>query len=77
MNHELTPINHMSTNTMACDGNLTFRRRSQWISQVDWAICSRTKQTIDTIQSYRVLQNMNLPTNHWYLIALDFRPPLS
>jgi hypothetical protein len=59
---DMLPINHLKINKITCDGKLTFRKRQEWISQLDWAICS--KQLVHNIADYQILQDTTLPTDH-------------
>ena len=58
----LTPVNHLVCGGRAFPGNLTFRQRSTWVSQLDWAFVS--KSALPHIQSFNVHQSLSLPTNH-------------
>ena len=36
----IVPVNHLVMGSLRASGGLTFRQRSQWKSQLDWALCS-------------------------------------
>lgn len=60
--NSLVPINHLTTSTISCDGNLTFRQGNRWISQVDWCLCSIPSMPL--IQAFQIKQNLPLKTDH-------------
>ena len=64
--NNLVPVNHLQRARNSFDGALTFRRRSNWISQLDWTIMSSS--LIDHIHSYHILQDTDLPTDHAALV---------
>ena len=59
---QLKPINHMTYKGKMFDGNLTFKRRSTWISQLDWAITSQA--TVNVVDKFEILQLVPVPTDH-------------
>ena len=58
----LKPVNHLQFNEKHFPGNLTFKKKSQWISQLDWMICDTT--SLPCIRDFQVLQKSCLPTDH-------------
>ncbi len=60
--NKLRPINHLQMEDMNCDGRLTFRKRDNWISQLDLAICS-TNAMIH-VKSFNIMDDIALPTYH-------------
>ena len=64
--NNLLPVNHLMTESTQCDGGLTYRKKDRWISQVDWAFCSRA--TTNRIGTFTLLQDIHMPTDHAALI---------
>ena len=62
LSHNILPINHLTCNDIICDGNLTFKRRDQWISQLDWALCSAN--LVKHIDSFTIDNHTNIQTDH-------------
>lgn len=62
--HNLMPLNHLKNASQALEfeGKLTFRRKVGWISQLDWAICSRS--FIDEAKSLYIHQDIPLKSDH-------------
>ena len=58
----LLPINHLCYSNKKFHGGLTYRQRDQWISQLDWAISSLG--LLDNLVDFKIIQKVNLPTNH-------------
>ena len=58
----LLPVNHLTTADIACDGGLTYKQKNNWISQLDWALCSES--AIDNIEEFGVIPSYELATNH-------------
>ena len=58
----LLPVNHLTTADIACDGGLTYKQKNNWISQLDWALCSES--AIDNVEEFSVIPSYELPTNH-------------
>ena len=67
---DLKPLNHMMYHGKSFDGNLTFKQKDRWISQLDWAVAS--KDLLCDVLSFKILQSQSLPTNHAAL-ALHLR----
>ena len=63
---DLLPLNLLVTDGLMCDGNLTFRQGTRWISQIDWALV--TQNVLNSILNFRILQNIPIRTDH---AALD------
>ena len=69
---KLLIVNNLSTPQHTLKSNLTFRRRSQWISEVD--LCIISPKLVSTITAFHVNQNLNMPSDHAPMsIAFDFR----
>ena len=62
MSCNLKPVNHLIYNNKEFPGSLTFRQRDKWISQLDWCIMSAN--SLMYVESFNVLQDSKLPTNH-------------
>jgi len=60
--NNLTPVNHLQTEQLSCDGDLTYRQKQRWISQLDWVIC--TTPSIEYVKSFNILCDYTLPTDH-------------
>ena len=60
--HKLIPVNHMNHKNIICDGGLTYKKGPNWISQLDWALCSET--AMENISALKIERNHNLPTDH-------------
>ena len=58
----LTPVNHMIYKSKHFEGNFTFRKKANWISQLDWAFVST--KLVPNITSFNVLQSHRIPTDH-------------
>ena len=43
----LVPVNHLVCQHVVCEGGLTFRRRGNWVSQIDWALISQNIRECD------------------------------
>ena len=56
------PINHAITNGRVHEGNLTFRQKDKWISQLDWAFC--TKRLLKFVSQFNVLHEGFRQSNH-------------
>ena len=55
-------VNNIHTRNKHLKGDLTYRKRRKWISEVD--ICLVSKSLIDNIISLSVDKDMNLPSDH-------------
>ena len=60
--NDLKPINHMIHRGRFFHGAFTFRRRTTWISQLDWAIASPA--AAQCIQHFGVIHDIRMPTDH-------------
>ena len=58
----LLPLNHMIFNRKRFEGQLTFRRRDVWISQLDWTLCSTS--VLPDIEHFSIDQRLDLPSDH-------------
>ena len=66
----LWPINHLVHGASHCEGDLTYRMKNRWISQLDWGLCSYN--VMDHISDYSVKKDFDVPTNHAQLkLTLD------
>ena len=59
---KLVPINHLTHGDKTFQGNFTFKKKSNWISQVDWALCDI--DTIRSVDKFEVIQDSCLRTDH-------------
>ena len=65
----IIPVNHLKTQKLKCEGNLTFKKKKHWVSQLDWAMCS--KEITSRVTNFQVLYR-DLPTNHApIVVSLD------
>ena len=62
LNNRVVPLNHMIRGERHFAGSLTFKKKSKWISQIDWALCSMSK--VPAVTSFDILPDVNLPTDH-------------
>ena len=60
--HNIVPVNHMIYRNAVCDGELTFKRKNTWISQLDWVLCS--KKILKHVKSFKILKDIMLQTDH-------------
>ena len=60
--NKLKPLNHMTYREKRFKGGYTFKKRSNWISQLDWAIVSSS--ILDTIQDMEVMSEPRVPSDH-------------
>ena len=58
----LVPVNHLVCQHVVCEGGPTFRRRGNWVSQIDWALISQT--SVSAIQEFKILRESDLPSDH-------------
>ena len=58
----LVPVNHMVCQNVVCEGGLTFRRGGSWVSQLDWALVSKT--SVNVVNDFRILKEVELPSDH-------------
>lgn len=63
-NLTLTPINHAQINAtkIKCDGNFTYRKSTNWISQIDWMFC--TASYLPRVRGFTVNQSPTFTTDH-------------
>ena len=59
---DMKPINHMNIDEKSFIGDLTFRKKKSYISQVDWAVV--TPDAVDHVLDFSILQSSSLPTDH-------------
>ena len=59
---EMIPVNHLTYKGNPFPGALTYRQKSNWISQLDWAIIS--KSAVPQIKSFIFHKDLSLPTDH-------------
>jgi hypothetical protein len=60
--HNIVPVNHMKHHNVTCEGGYTYKQKNNWISQLDWALCSINM--LSHIKKFRIIQDQNLPTDH-------------
>ena len=71
---EVYPVNNVTLNGKQFSGNLTFRKRTEWISQLDWCICSF--DVLQCIRDFAVLSSSPLLGDHATLsVAIDVPGP--
>ena len=58
----MMPVNGLETCGRSFERGLTFRKGRSWISQVDWAIA--TPAALPHIHSFKILNSINIPTDH-------------
>jgi exonuclease III len=58
----LVPINHSKTTRTHSEGGLTFKKKTSWISQLDWGLCSN--QYIDKVKNFKIHYNESIPSDH-------------
>jgi len=58
----LVPINNLATESKCFPGGLTFRRKNNWISELDY--CFTSGGLINCIESFSVNQRTDIPSNH-------------
>ncbi len=58
----LVPVNHMCIGGIQCEGGFTYRQKQNWISQIDWCICSQ--MCVQNIDSFCILNQVEFPSNH-------------
>ena len=63
---DIKPVNHMVHKGTSHDGELTFRKKNTWISQIDWALVS--VNLLPFIESFRILRHQKVPTDHAPLV---------
>ena len=73
LNNDLVPVNCL-TGRLGCQSEsaLTYRKGTQWVSQLDWVIC--TKQLREHIQQLKINHNHPLKSDHAAL-ELTLIPP--
>jgi len=58
----LVPVNHRETESVKCQGKLTYRQGNRWVSQLDWALVS--ERIADAVTSFRILQDGFRQSDH-------------
>ena len=58
----LVLVNNLIFSDKTFSDSLTFRRKEQWISQLDYCIVSQER--LDAIQRFDVIQDLTLPSDH-------------
>ncbi len=56
------PVNHLCTEDIKSEGNITYLQKDKWISQIDWALCHR--KYIGCVCDFQILNHINFPSNH-------------
>ena len=70
-NLNLRPVNHAYNSLVDFQGNLTFKKKDKWISQLDWCIVSANM--LQDITSFEILQNLPLVSDHAALSVIITR----
>ena len=60
--NRLTPVNNLKTTDQVWNGNLTFRKKQQWISEVD--LCLVSLPLVEALSHFTVDQNLRYPSDH-------------
>ena len=71
---DLIPLNNLSTSRSSFSGALTFRKKQQWISELDWCIC--THNVLSCISKMSFNKDISLPSNH-APICIELNLPVS
>lgn len=70
----MLPLNHASVGNRNFDGTLTFKKKDNWVSQLDWCLVSET--LTDNIMNFIILKDTPLKSDHaaleTVLICNDF-----
>ena len=61
-NNELVPVNNLRTTNARWNSKLTFRRKGNWISEVDHCLVHRSM--VNNIQTFDVLHDLTMPSDH-------------
>ena len=61
-NNDLFPVNNLCTPEVSWNSKLTYRKRNNWISEVDHCLVPRSM--IDTIRSFVVDHDLSMPSDH-------------
>jgi len=70
-NNKLVPINNLCTARVSWPSKLTYRKRGNWISEVDH--CIVPKIMINAVRSFRVNHDMKMPSDHAPItVSFDF-----
>ena len=56
------PINHLVHGASHCEGDLTYRMKNRWISQLDWGLCSYN--VMDHISDFSAKKDFDVAKNH-------------
>jgi hypothetical protein len=59
---DLIPLNHLEFKDLKCEGCLTYKQGKLWVSQLDWALCS--KSILPYIKRFSIIKDTTLPTDH-------------
>ena len=62
LENDLKVLNHLKFNETVFKGAPTFRRKTTWISQIDWIAVSRG--ALNAISNFDILDDVTLPTDH-------------
>ena len=62
MDVKMCPVNHVKVNGMSFEGNLTYRKKDVWLSQLDWMLCSLN--ALPYVSEFSVLQSHPFQSDH-------------
>ena len=69
--NQLLPVNNLCTPQNSWPSQLTYRKRSNWISEVD--LCLVSHSLTQHVQSFAVDQNLSMPSDHAPItVSFDF-----
>lgn len=74
MSHDIIPINYLHYNNKYFEGNLTFKRGNNWLSEIDWLFMN--SNILNILHDFDVIHNNMLPSNH-APISIKLNPNLS
>ena len=62
LSNDIKPVNHLQYKGHNFGGNLTFRKGTNWISQLDWALVSCS--ALENVLGFDILQETQVMTDH-------------
>ena len=60
--NQLTPINNLKIGDRVWKGNLTYRKKQRWISEVD--LCLVSSPLVEAVCHFAIDQNLQYPSDH-------------
>ena len=60
--HSLVVINNLVSDSKTFKSHLTFRKKRQWISEVDYCVIS--SKLLESVSAFEINQDLNLPSDH-------------